>query len=92
MTGRDCMDFNTKEILDIKEKMSIIILDKERRYKTMTVKELIKIIRKFPNDAEVFYLDTWWESEGYGDNADNSAWNPIEHIKYNAEDNTIELI
>lgn len=54
----------------------------------MTVKELIKIIRKFPNDAEIFYLDTWWESEGYG----NSAWNPIEHIKYNAEDNTIELI
>ena len=58
----------------------------------MTVKELIKIIRKFPNDAEVFYLDTWWESEGYGDNADNSAWNPIEHIKYNVEDNSIELI
>ena len=58
----------------------------------MTVKELIKTIRKFPNDAEIFYLDTWWESEGWGDNADNSAWNPIEHIKYNAEDNTIELI
>ena len=58
----------------------------------MTVKELIKIIRKFPNDAEVFYLDTWWESEGYGENAGNSAWNPIELIKYNAEDNTIELI
>ena len=33
MTGRDCMDFNTKEILDIKEKMSIIILDRERRNK-----------------------------------------------------------
>ena len=58
----------------------------------MTVKEFIKIVRKFPNDAEIFYLDTWWESEGYGDNADNSAWNPIEHIKYNAEDNSIELI
>ena len=58
----------------------------------MTVKEFIRIIRKFPNDAEVFYLDTWWESEGYGDTADSSAWNPIEHIKYNAEDNTIELI
>ena len=58
----------------------------------MTVKEFIRIIRKFPNDAEIFYLDTYWESEGYGDNADNSAWNPIEHIKYNAEDNTIELI
>ena len=58
----------------------------------MTVKELIKIIRKFPNDAEVFYLDTWWESEGYGDTADSSAWNPIENIKYNAEDNSIELI
>ena len=63
-----------------------------KEIKTMTVKEFIKIIRKFPNDAEVFYLDTWWESEGYGDNADNSAWNPIEHIKYNAEDNSIELI
>ena len=58
----------------------------------MTVKEFIKIIRKFPNDAEIFYLDTYWESEGYGDNADNSAWNPIENIKYNAEDNSIELI
>lgn len=58
----------------------------------MTIKELIKIIRKFPNDAEVFYLDTWWESEGYGENAGNSAWNPIENIKYNTEDNTIELI
>ena len=63
-----------------------------KEIKTMTVKEFIKIIRKFPNDAEIFYLDTWWESEGYGDNADNSAWNPIEHIKYNAEDNSIELI
>ena len=63
-----------------------------KEIKIMTVKEFIKIIRKFPNDAEIFYLDTWWESEGYGDNADNSAWNPIEHIKYNAEDNSIELI
>lgn len=33
MTGRDCMDFNTKEILDIEKEMSIIILDKEGRYK-----------------------------------------------------------
>ena len=63
-----------------------------KTFEDNTVKELIKIIRKFPNDAEVFYLDTWWESEGYGENADNSAWNPVEHIKYNAEDNSIELI
>ena len=33
MTGRDCMDFNTKEILDKRKQMSIIILDTERRYK-----------------------------------------------------------
>ena len=58
----------------------------------MTVKEFIKIIRKFPNDAEIFYLDTWWEAEGYGNYANNPAWNPIEHIKYNAEDNSVELI
>ncbi len=58
----------------------------------MTIKELIKIIRRFPNDAEVFYLDTWWESKKFGQNTDESVWNPIEHIKYDAEDNTIELI
>ena len=58
----------------------------------MTVKELIKAIRKFPNDAEVYYLDTWWESEGYGKDADVPEWNGIQEIKYNAEDNSIELI
>lgn len=55
----------------------------------MKVKELMEVLKQFPDDAEIFYLDTWYKSEGWGE---NSEWNPIEDIKYNIEDNSIELL
>ena len=58
----------------------------------MPAKDLIAILEILPQDAKVYYFDTWWESENWGDNDNESAWNEIDEISYDVEDNTIHLI
>lgn len=57
----------------------------------MTVEEIMKILKTMPKDAVVCYLDTWWESEGWGENSDVPQWEDIGMIKYDKEDNIVEL-
>ena len=57
----------------------------------MKVKEIIKTLKKMPPDAEVYYLDTFWRSEGWGEHADEDAWNMVNDVLYNKTDNTIEI-
>jgi len=56
----------------------------------MTVKEIIAILKVLPQDAEVYYFDTWWESEGWG--PVETCWNEIDEITYDVEDNVVHLI
>lgn len=58
----------------------------------MKVKEMITILEAMPSDATIYYFDTWWASEGWGEDADESGWNSIDSITYDEEDNTIKLI
>ena len=57
----------------------------------MRVKEMITILEAMPQDAKVCYFDTWWDVEGWGDNADESQWNSISSITHDVEDNTVLL-
>ena len=57
----------------------------------MTVKELIEILEDMPEDAEVFYLDTWWRVEGYGENVEEEAWNEVDTVSYNEEKRVVEI-
>ena len=57
----------------------------------MTVKKLITILEAMPQDAEVCYLDTWWEGEGYGEDANESMWNEVGSITHDIEENTVLL-
>ena len=57
----------------------------------MTVEKMITILEAMPQDAEVCYFDTWWDGEGWGDDADESKWNRIDSITHDIEDNTVLL-
>ena len=54
----------------------------------ITVEKMIEILKTMPSDARVVFFDTWWESEGWGD---NHEWNEVDCIDYNEEKNRIEL-
>lgn len=53
--------------------------------------ELIEILKKMPKDAEVSYFDTYWQSEGWGKDANIPYYNEVRIVDYNEEDNLIEL-
>lgn len=57
----------------------------------MKVIELVEILNKMPKDAEVSYLDTFWESEGWGKDAKIPYYIGVRAVEYNEEDNLIEL-
>ena len=53
--------------------------------------ELIEILKKMPKDAEVSYFDTFWQSEGWGKDANVPYYNEVRTVEYNEENNSIEL-
>ena len=49
----------------------------------MTVKELIENLKKIPDkDTEIEIEDSYWRSEGYGENADDDASSQISVIRF----------
>ncbi len=57
----------------------------------MTVEKMIAILNLMPKNARVCFFDTWWEAEGWGENANVHAWNDIDIIDYDEENNRVEI-
>ena len=57
----------------------------------MKVAELIKILEKLPKNVDVCFLDTYWESEGYGPYANEREWNRINSVEYDEDENIVEI-
>jgi len=55
----------------------------------MTAAEMIAILKTMPQDTKVRYLDTWWESEGWGALADDCMWNDVDFVRYDEEEKAI---
>lgn len=54
----------------------------------MKVKELIKILEECPSNAEVCYIDTYWESEGWND---ETKWNYVYGASYDDEEDIVTI-